>query len=174
MTLSQLYGLYSIEQKNDYVLSIVTDVEWRSYDLFWSTFLKGLKKARKTSGFPHAGSSTEPAPSQCDTKCYPGKCHIRGGMLRVDGVAWSAQRILMAVNLGFLDRNRYFFIQAAPQLSSRGWVDLVPDSLLLRKSGRPGIEPGTSGSVARNLTARPQGRSAWALPPEEMAYIHRI
>jgi hypothetical protein len=30
------------------------------------------------------------------------------------------------------------FIQVAPQLSSRGWVDPVPDPLLLRKSGRVG------------------------------------
>jgi hypothetical protein len=45
--------------------------------------------------------------------------------------AWSAQRILKAVNLGFLDRSRYFSIQVAPQLSSRGWVDPVPDPLLL-------------------------------------------
>jgi hypothetical protein len=36
------------------------------------------------------------------------------------GVAWSAQRIFMAVNLGFLDRSRYLFIQVDPQLSSRG------------------------------------------------------
>jgi hypothetical protein len=38
--------------------------------------------------------------------------------------------------LGFLDRSRYFFLQVAPQLYSRGWVDPVPDPLLLRKSGR--------------------------------------
>jgi hypothetical protein len=37
--------------------------------------------------------------------------------------------------LGFLDRSRYFFFQVAPQLYSRGWVDPVPDPLLLRKSG---------------------------------------
>jgi hypothetical protein len=43
-----------------------------------------------------------------------------------------------AVNLGFLDRSRYFFIQAAPQLSSRGWVDPLPDPLLLRKFGTAG------------------------------------
>jgi hypothetical protein len=59
-------------------------------------------------------------------------------LLRVDGVVWSAQRIPTAVNLGFLDRSRYFFIQVAPQLSSWGWVDPVRDPLLLRKSGRPG------------------------------------
>jgi hypothetical protein len=37
--------------------------------------------------------------------------------------------------LDFLDRNRYFFFQVASQLYSRGWVDPVPDPLLLRKSG---------------------------------------
>jgi hypothetical protein len=35
-------------------------------------------------------------------------------------VSWSAQRIATAVNLGFLDRSRYFSIQVAPQVSSRG------------------------------------------------------
>jgi hypothetical protein len=40
--------------------------------------------------------------------------------LRVEGVAWSAQRIPTAFNLGLLDGSRYFFIQVAPQLSSRG------------------------------------------------------
>jgi hypothetical protein len=39
---------------------------------------------------------------------------------------------------GFLDRSRYFFIQVAPQLSSRGRVDPVTDPLLLRKSGSAG------------------------------------
>jgi hypothetical protein len=36
------------------------------------------------------------------------------------------------------DRSRYFFIQVTPQLSSRGWVDPVPDPLLLRKYGKVG------------------------------------
>jgi hypothetical protein len=45
------------------------------------------------------------------------------------------KKIPTAVNFGSLDRSRYFSIQVAPQLSSRGWVDPVPDSLLLRKSG---------------------------------------
>jgi hypothetical protein len=56
----------------------------------------------------------------------------------IEGVAWSVQRIPTAVNFGFLGRSRYFSIQVAPQLSSRGWVDPVPDSLLLRKSGSAG------------------------------------
>jgi hypothetical protein len=51
--------------------------------------------------------------------------------------------------LGFLDRNRYFFFQVAPQLYSRSWVDPITDSLL-RKSGSAGNRTRTSGSVARN------------------------
>jgi hypothetical protein len=43
--------------------------------------------------------------------------------LRVDGVACWAQRIPTAVNLVFLDRIRYFFIEVAAQSSSQGWVD---------------------------------------------------
>jgi hypothetical protein len=49
-----------------------------------------------------------------------------------------------ARNLNFLDRSRYFFFQGSPQLYSRGWVDPVPDPLLLRKSG-------SAGNLARDL-----------------------
>jgi hypothetical protein len=52
--------------------------------------------------------------------------------------------------LRFLDRSCHFFFQVAPQLHSRGWVDPVPDPLLLRKSGNPGNRTRTSGSVAKN------------------------
>jgi hypothetical protein len=52
--------------------------------------------------------------------------------------------------LAFLDWSRYFFFQVAAQFYSRGWVDLVPDPLLLRKSGSAGNRTRTSGSVARN------------------------
>jgi hypothetical protein len=60
--------------------------------------------------------------------------------LRVEGVAWSVQRIPTAVNLGFLDRSRYFFIQVAPHLSSWGRAGLWICSQKL-------------------LTTRPQSRS---------------
>jgi hypothetical protein len=52
--------------------------------------------------------------------------------------------------LGFLDRNRYFSFQVAPQLYSRSWVGPVPDPLLLRKSGSAGNWTRASGSVTRN------------------------
>jgi hypothetical protein len=51
-------------------------------------------------------------------------------------------------NLGFLDRSRCFFFQVAPQLSW-GWVDPIPDPLLLRKPGSTRNWTQTSGSVAR-------------------------
>jgi hypothetical protein len=60
-----------------------------------------------------------------------------GPLLRVEDVAWSAQRFPTAVNYVFLDRSRYFFIQLAAQLSSRSRVDPIPDALL-RKSGSAG------------------------------------
>jgi hypothetical protein len=52
--------------------------------------------------------------------------------------------------LGFLDRRSYFFFRAAPQFYSRGWVDPVPDPLLLIKCSSAGNRTRTSGSVARN------------------------
>jgi hypothetical protein len=44
---------------------------------------------------------------------------VSANFLRIEGVTWSAQRILTAVNIGFQDRSRYFSIQVAPQLSSQ-------------------------------------------------------
>jgi hypothetical protein len=40
------------------------------------------------------------------------KCQL----LRIEGVAWSAQRIPTAVSLGFLNPDSYFSIQVAPKL----------------------------------------------------------
>jgi hypothetical protein len=52
--------------------------------------------------------------------------------------------------LGFQDRSPYYFFQVVPQLYSRGCVDPVLDPLLSENLVVPGIEPGTSGFVARN------------------------
>jgi hypothetical protein len=52
--------------------------------------------------------------------------------------------------LGFLDRTRYFFVEAVPQLYSRDSVGSVPDPLL-KESGSAGNRTQTSGSVARNF-----------------------
>jgi hypothetical protein len=62
----------------------------------------------------------------------------------------SAQRIPTAVNLGFLDPRRYFFFQVARHLSSRGSLDPIQTLYFSEDLVASGIEPGTSGSVARN------------------------
>jgi hypothetical protein len=52
--------------------------------------------------------------------------------------------------LGFLNQSRYFFFQVVPELYSRGWVDPLPDPLVLRNSGSAGNRSRTSGSVSNN------------------------
>jgi hypothetical protein len=59
-------------------------------------------------------------------------------VLLVESVAWSAQRIPTTDNLDSPNRSRYFWIQVTPQLSSRDWMDPVPDLLLHRNSGSDG------------------------------------
>jgi hypothetical protein len=58
------------------------------------------------------------------------------------------QGISKAENLSFLDCSLYLLIQLAPQLSSWGWVGPAAGPLL-KNLVAPGIEPGTSESVAR-------------------------
>jgi hypothetical protein len=54
------------------------------------------------------------------------------------------------VNLSFLDRSRYFSFKQLLIYSHKSWVDPVPDTLLLRKSGSAGNRTRTSGLAARN------------------------
>jgi hypothetical protein len=44
--------------------------------------------------------------------------------------------------LGFLDRNRYIFLQVAPRLYSRGWVTLFQTHYFSENLVAPGIKPG--------------------------------
>jgi hypothetical protein len=64
--------------------------------------------------------------------CWRSKCQL----LWIEVFAWSTDPRYSI--LGFLYRSRYYIFQLAPQLYSRGWVDPVPDPLLLRKSGSAG------------------------------------
>jgi hypothetical protein len=99
------------------------------------------QKKKKLNGRSPQANYSDRATAACRRSRQP---------LLVEGVAWSAQLIPTAVNLGFLDRSRYFFIQVASQLSSRGWVDPVPDPYLSENLVGPEIESGNSGSAARN------------------------
>jgi hypothetical protein len=92
--------------------------------------------------------------------------------------------------LGFLDRRRYFFIQAAPQLYSRGWVDPVLDPLFLRKSGSADNRTrdlwiysqelwpldhrgGHSNPTANACINRQTAKSLWLLPSMDIIYLAR-
>jgi hypothetical protein len=58
----------------------------------------------------------------------------------------------MAVNFGFLDQSHYFSIQVAQLLSyhhEAEWT-LFQTNYFSENLAAPGIEPGISGSVARN------------------------
>jgi hypothetical protein len=68
--------------------------------------------------------------------------------LRIEGVTWSTQRNPAFVNPGFLDRIRYF-LEIAPQLSSSEWTPFQTH-YFSENLVAPEIEPGISGSVARN------------------------
>jgi hypothetical protein len=70
--------------------------------------------------------------------------------LRVDGCVWSAQRVPTTVNLGFLDRNRYFFIQVAPRYPNEAEWNPFQTHYLSDNLVGPEIELGISGPVARN------------------------
>jgi hypothetical protein len=59
---------------------------------------------------------------------------ISSELLLVVIVAWSAQRIHRAINLGFLDQSRKYFYQVAPHLFSRGWMHTVPDPPLNKRT----------------------------------------
>jgi hypothetical protein len=54
------------------------------------------------------------------------------------------------VNISFLHRSRYFSLKLLLIYPHKGWVDHVPDPLLLRKSGSAVNRTRVLGSVARN------------------------
>jgi hypothetical protein len=99
--------------------------------------------------------------------CWRSWCKL----LRIEGIAWSARRILYNRILASLDRSRYFFFQVAPQLYSRGCVDPVPDPLLLRKSGSARTRTRTSGSVARNSDHDHRGGPKYTCCPYQRGQV---
>jgi hypothetical protein len=85
---------------------------------------------------PVNSNKIRPLANYTDSDCRDRRSYCQ--RLRGESVASSSQRIPTAVHLCFLDRSRYYFVQIAPQLSSRGWVDPDADSLLLRNYGSAG------------------------------------
>jgi hypothetical protein len=67
----------------------------------------------------------------------------------IDGVAWSEQRILTTLKLGFVEQSRYFFTQVTWQISSWSWMDKQTSSLAL--SPRANYTDSATATCRRNL-----------------------
>ena len=67
------------------------------------------------------------------------------------GALWLAKHLSLNHNFSFLNRISLLLIQVAIQMSSRGWVDPVPDPILPEKflGYSRGIELGTSWIAVR-------------------------
>jgi hypothetical protein len=115
--------------KKFHSLCIVSDIQWYgAVENFPFPSFRFTDKKNSVACSPQANYT-----DRATAACRRSFCQL----LRIEGVACSAQRIPTAVNLGFPDRRRYS-LEIAPQLSSRGWVDPDPDTLLLRKCGSAG------------------------------------
>jgi hypothetical protein len=127
------------------VIHVLSTFRWYEPSTYWLcsaverkveiwTILSEGKKSKK-SEWPESAShlSTTLVPTFADRRCHVVSLTDHYGRM-----------------VGFLDRSRHFFFQVTPQLYSRGWVVLVPDPLLLRKTGRARNRTKTSGSIARN------------------------
>ena len=53
--------------------------------------------------------------------------------MTLQGALWLAKRVSLNFNVSFLNRISLLLIQVATQLSSRDWVDPVPDPILPEK-----------------------------------------
>jgi hypothetical protein len=69
---------------------------------------------------------------------------------KLNSVAWVNERTIPTERPPLVGEVSAGSLRPYSQLYSRGWVDPVPDPLLLRKSGSSGDWTWTSGSVARN------------------------
>jgi hypothetical protein len=101
-----------------------------------------IRKQTKLRGLSPRANYTDRA----TTACRRSYCQLFADR----GCQRSSWRIPTAVFSVFRPEPIIFF-QVAPHLYSRGWVDPVPDPLLLRKSGRAGNRTRASGSVARKF-----------------------
>jgi hypothetical protein len=125
-----------------YHFAVPTDLTWSLHKtIFLSASKKLYNYIKKFRGLSPQSDYTDRANSLA-AKLMPtladGRCHVVSVKDPYGHI------------LGFLDRSPYFFLQVASQLYSRGWVDPVPDPLLLRKCGSAGNRTRISGSEARN------------------------
>ena len=85
--------------------------------------------------------------------------------MAVLGALWLAKRVSLNLNFNFLNRISLLLTSIATQLSSRGWVDPVPDPILPEKflGYRRESNPGPLGWQSDVLTTKPNTRSGLIL-----------
>jgi hypothetical protein len=83
------------------------------------------------------------------------------------------QQILTAINLDFLDWSRYFFIQVAPQLSSRGWLN-GPGSRPLTAPSALQTENKQSLLASGCKRVNVNGTCASATEVQQISVVHKI
>jgi hypothetical protein len=133
----QIQILFMIKLRAGYIISFLATIKLSIFFCLYrlpskNTELHGLSPASELYRPSNRRLSAKWLPTFADRGCH------------VVSVTDPYGRIL-----AFLDRNRYFFYQVAPQLYSRGRMDPVPDPLLFC-SGSAGNRTRASGSVAKN------------------------
>ena len=79
--------------------------------------------------------------------------------MAVQGTLWLAKCLSLNLNFSFLNRISLLLNQIATQLSSRGWVDPVPDHILPEKFLGQESNPGPLAWQSDMLTTIPNRRS---------------
>jgi hypothetical protein len=96
-------------------------------------------KNKKLHGLSPRANYTDRATAACRRSDFQ--------LVRIEGTTWSAWRIPPAVFSRFSRQEPLLFYQVAPQLYWRGWVDPVPDPLLLSFPPPPPENPVVAGIV---------------------------
>ena len=101
--------------------------------------------------------------------------------MAVQGALWLSKRLSLNLNFSFLHRISLLLIQVATQLSSRGWVDPVPDFILPEKFLWYSREsnPGPIGWQSDLLTTIPNGIhnkniTLNSIPPTITCYVQSL
>jgi hypothetical protein len=110
------------QQPQPKVISVFVQRNWGKEDIY----VDKQTNKNKLRGLSPCANYTDLSAKVNAKFCEYGECRV---------VSWADPHVR---NLAFLDRSRYSFFQLAPQQYSGGWVDPVPNPLLLRKSGSTG------------------------------------
>jgi hypothetical protein len=131
-----------LQQRLPHVLQNLATFSWFGVLFLWKSRVSSNKQTNSVALSPRA-NYTDRATATCQRNLV--QTFVDRGVSR--GQRGGSPTV---VNLSFLDRSRYFFFQVAPHLSSQGLSGPLSKLCYLENLAAVGIEPGTSGTVARN------------------------